>query len=85
MENKNSGHVSQGACRQDELTGGKPPVVVTLTLTLTLKIKSVVVQVSRNSVQKRARETIMEPVRMERVLGSHLSRVIVSYCDYKRL
>jgi hypothetical protein len=27
VENKNSGHGSQGACRQDELIGGKPPVV----------------------------------------------------------
>jgi hypothetical protein len=27
VEKKNSGRESQGACRQDELTGGKPPVV----------------------------------------------------------
>jgi hypothetical protein len=27
LENKNSGHGSQGACRQDELIVGKPPVV----------------------------------------------------------
>jgi hypothetical protein len=27
LENKNSGRGSQGACRQDELIGGKPPVV----------------------------------------------------------
>jgi hypothetical protein len=26
-ENKNSGRGSQGICRQDELIGGKPPVV----------------------------------------------------------
>jgi hypothetical protein len=27
LENKNSGGGSEGACRQDELIGGKPPVV----------------------------------------------------------
>jgi hypothetical protein len=27
LENKKSGRESQGACRQDELIGGKPPVV----------------------------------------------------------
>jgi hypothetical protein len=27
LENKNSGRGTQGACRQDELLGGKPPVV----------------------------------------------------------
>jgi hypothetical protein len=27
LENKTTGRESQGACRQDELTGGKPPVV----------------------------------------------------------
>jgi hypothetical protein len=27
LENKNSGRGSQGACRQDELIDGKPPVV----------------------------------------------------------
>jgi hypothetical protein len=27
LENKNSGRESQGACRQEELIGGKPPVV----------------------------------------------------------
>jgi hypothetical protein len=27
LKNKNSGRGSQGACRQDELIGGKPPVV----------------------------------------------------------
>jgi hypothetical protein len=27
VENKIAGRVSQGACRQDELIGGKPPVV----------------------------------------------------------
>jgi hypothetical protein len=27
LENKNSGRESQGACCQDELIGGKPPVV----------------------------------------------------------
>jgi hypothetical protein len=27
LENKNSGRGSQGACRQDELIGDKPPVV----------------------------------------------------------
>jgi hypothetical protein len=27
LENKKSGLESQGACRQDELIGGKPPVV----------------------------------------------------------
>jgi hypothetical protein len=27
LENKIIGHESQGACRQDELFGGKPPVV----------------------------------------------------------
>jgi hypothetical protein len=27
VENKNTGRESQGACRQDELIGGKPPVV----------------------------------------------------------
>jgi hypothetical protein len=26
-EKKNAGRVSQGACRQDELIGSKPPVV----------------------------------------------------------
>jgi hypothetical protein len=26
LENRFSGRVSQGACRQDELIGGKPPV-----------------------------------------------------------
>jgi hypothetical protein len=33
LEHKNSGRGSQGVCRQDELIGGKPPVVK-LTLTL---------------------------------------------------
>jgi hypothetical protein len=28
LENKNSGRGSQGACREDELIGGKPPVVM---------------------------------------------------------
>jgi hypothetical protein len=28
LENKITGRESQGACRQDELIGGKPPVVV---------------------------------------------------------
>jgi hypothetical protein len=27
LENKNSGRDSEGACRQDELIGAKPPVV----------------------------------------------------------
>jgi hypothetical protein len=27
LENKITGRESQGACRQDELIGGKPPVV----------------------------------------------------------
>jgi hypothetical protein len=27
LEKKNTGGESQGACRQDELIGGKPPVV----------------------------------------------------------
>jgi hypothetical protein len=46
LENKITGHESQGACRQDELIGGKPPRrtdwrltasrKVTLTLILTL-------------------------------------------------
>jgi hypothetical protein len=27
LENKITGHESQGTCCQDELTGGKPPVV----------------------------------------------------------
>jgi hypothetical protein len=27
MKNKITGRESQGACRQDELIGGKPPVV----------------------------------------------------------
>jgi hypothetical protein len=27
LENKITGHEFQGACRQDELIGGKPPVV----------------------------------------------------------
>jgi hypothetical protein len=27
LEKKNTGRGSQGACRQDELIGGKPPVV----------------------------------------------------------
>jgi hypothetical protein len=40
---KNVGRGSQGACCQDELIGGKPPVVkklLTLILTLTLEVKS---------------------------------------------
>jgi hypothetical protein len=28
VENKITGRESQGACRQDELIGGKPPVVM---------------------------------------------------------
>jgi hypothetical protein len=32
---KSAGRETQGACRQDELIGGKPPVVKKLTLTLT--------------------------------------------------
>jgi hypothetical protein len=30
LKNKNSGHGSQGACRQDELIGGKPSALVRL-------------------------------------------------------
>jgi hypothetical protein len=39
LENKFTGRESQGDCRQDELIGGKLPVVkLTLTLTLTLTL-----------------------------------------------
>jgi hypothetical protein len=38
-------------------------------------------EVSHSSDQNR--ETRMEPVRLEQVLGSHLLLVIVSYCDYE--
>jgi hypothetical protein len=33
LETKMSGRESQGACRQDEVIGGKPPVIKSLSLT----------------------------------------------------